>query len=755
MFSTIKRIVSTGNNIREEKVVKNNCSPEIKLTVVDHAVKYSISDGWSAEFIGADFPQLVDDSLHVHTPLCDTTAVLSFKCRKSNLTAEKDIRLSLKGQFGAPDKKPNVIPEPAQWHAAGKGKVLKTIGTYSCSEELKQAASDFAKDYLYVTDKKIEYANPSDVEFLLDSNLSYLGDEGYEIECDGSHIVVKACAEIGCIWAGKTICQLMLQGGFPGGIMRDYPRYSVRGFMLDVGRRPVSMDMLKRVVEHMAWYKMNDFQIHLGDNYIWLEDYAQNGDESTFDAYQAFRLESALKNDKGETATAKDYFYKKDEFNHFIKKSLQKGVHITPEIDMPAHALAFTKVFPEYAVMGEVSTLMKKRPLTDHINIARPEAVEFVKRIFDDYIKGDDPVFPKGTTVHIGADEFLSDYGAYRRFINEIIPYIKQTHSVRLWGSLTWIKDNPATPIVKEAVDGVQMNLWSSSWADGREMYDMGYDLVNTIDFSLYMVPNGTKIRAPYMDYINKRKVFQSFEPNKVRLKDKGKLVDLPAGNKQLLGSCYAIWQDNIDKRSKGMTEFDLYDRFADSAALLAEKNWGSCTDKQSSKQIDDMDSILNPSVFRKKASFRSVQDITLTGGECFVETECKNLEVGAKLQIDLQFDEIVPGQILMEADAPYGTYDVRITENNKLGFTAECYEYEFDYELTANKRISLLIDTKPLRTVLKTGLLSRKKAVGSYSFDGIVRKNNIKNTSFRIPVQRIGSKTNSVKAHIYNIRIK
>ena len=66
-------------------------------------------------------------------------------------------------------------------------------------------------------------------------------------------------------------------------MLRDYPKYSIRGFMLDVGRRPVSMNMLKKIVNSMAWYKMNDFQIHVGDNYIWLEDYAENGDESTFE----------------------------------------------------------------------------------------------------------------------------------------------------------------------------------------------------------------------------------------------------------------------------------------------------------------------------------------------------------------------------------------------------------------------------------------------------------------------------------------
>lgn len=93
---------------------------------------------------------------------------------------------------------------------------------------------------------------------------------------------------------------------------------------------------------------------------------------------------------------------------------------------MPAHALAFTKVFPEYAVYNEVSPLMKKRPLTDHINVTDSKAIEFIKQIFDDYTKGDNPVFPSETAVHIGADEFLSDYSAYRRFINEMIPYIKK-----------------------------------------------------------------------------------------------------------------------------------------------------------------------------------------------------------------------------------------------------------------------------------------------------------------------------------------
>lgn len=726
--------------------------PDIDLQIKNSAVVYSVTSGWRADFIGADFPQVVDDELNIHTPLTDMNIVLSFKCTKGGETAEKDCPILIKGTYGAQGRKPNVIPEPAQWH--GEKGSLKKISSYSADDEFKTAANDFADELFSVTGNKItEVSENGTVHFAFDKSLAYLGEEGYEIQCTEKSITVSAYTATGAVWAGKTICQLMVQGGFPCGIMRDYPRYSVRGFMLDVGRKPVSMAMLEKIVNRMAWYKYNDFHIHLSDNYIWLEDYAENGDESTFDAYQAFRLESDMKNDKGETATAKDYHYSKREFNEFMKNSAVKGVRITPEIDVPAHALAFTKAFPEYSVSNLRSILMKKRPLTDHVDVSRPECVEFVKRIFDEYTQGEDPVFPKGTTVHIGADEFLSNYTAYRNFVNEIIPYIKKTNPVRLWGSLTWIKDNPETAIKKEAVSDVEMNLWSSDWADGREMYDMGYKLINTIDDLLYIVPNGTKIRAPYMDFINRKKAFSGFEPNRVRLKG-GKYVNLPAGNKQVLGGCFAIWQDNIDKRSKGITEEDLYVRFNDSASFMAEKNWGSCTDKKNINAVLSVEKNIDSACKKSADKFEPMKNIILSGGSSFVETGCKNLENGAKLNLFISFDEVKPNQIIAEADCPYGTYDLRITENGKLGFTNEFYTFEFDYKLTAGKKLNFVIDTAPLKTAVKTGLFCKKKAIGSYSFENKVRQSKIKNSTFLIPTQRLGSKTNSFKGTIYAISV-
>ncbi len=149
------------------------------------------------------------------------------------------------------------------------------------------------------------------------------------------------------------------------------------------------------------------------------------------------------------------------------------------------------------------------------------------------------------------------------------------------------------------------------------------------------------------------------------------------------------------------------------------------------------------------------MHNIELTGGSSFVESGINKLDTGTKLNIIIEFREVVPNQIILEADAPYGTYDLRITENGKLGFTAENLAYEFDYTPVANKKLNLTIETKPMRTVLKTGMFTRKRAIGSFSFNGTVRKSGIKNASFSIPVQRIGSKTNSVHARIHSITVK
>ena len=98
----------------------------------------------------------------------------------------------------------------------------------------------------------------------------------------------------------------------------------------------------------MAWYKLNDFHVHLNDNYIFLEYYSNTG-RDPMTAYSGFRLESDIKAGDKVTLNGKEFtysadltntdvFYTKDEFRSFIQESDVYGVNIVPEFDAPAHS---------------------------------------------------------------------------------------------------------------------------------------------------------------------------------------------------------------------------------------------------------------------------------------------------------------------------------------------------------------------------------------------------------------------------------
>ena len=529
----------------------------------------------------------------------------------------------------------------------------------------------------------------------------------------------------------------------------------------------------------MRYYKMNDFQAHLSDNYIWLGEYGKNGTENNaFSAYEAFRLESGLTNEAGESPTAKDYSITKEQFKKFIADERAVGMNIVPEIDVPAHALSFTKIWPELKVSNK---LHNNNPLIDHFDLTNDAAVTKIKEIFDDYTKGTNPTFDADTVVHIGADEFMADAKSYREFVNEIIPYVDKTNTVRMWGGLTQIKDNPPTEINKDAIDGVQINLWSKDWADGIDMYNMGYDLINTIDDHGYLVPDGSLTRKnAYGDLLDIGRIFKDFKVNNVRTKN-GAYKAVPSGDDQMLGAAFALWSDNIDRKASGLSESDLYWRFFDAMPFYAEKTWAATgqekgtsakltalaekmgtgpntnpyyQEEKKGEEYDMKDSSENKRDL-KEGKGAEVKDGVLNLGdeESYVTTPIEQLGNGNAISFDLELNKpSKPGDILFEADPAYGTHDIRVMENGKLGFTRELYDYYFDYELPVGKKVNLKIVSTQQKTELFADGRSVGTAVGKFVHNGQVKKEGIKNATFALPIERIGSKTNALAGKIDNV---
>ncbi|WP_306479909.1 discoidin domain-containing protein, partial [Mediterraneibacter sp.] len=764
-------------------------------------------EGVKVEFL-ADYEQIVGRDGKIYQPLTDTQIKGIYKVTKTaesvaaegteqknyaEATVEHTITIPGKHKENGANAKPAVVPELAEWYGGetkGDVTISGKILVDPNAGDLKAAADALAADYEAELGKKMTVETGStpaagDIYFTLDTSDNGLGEEGYVMDSD-AHVKITAAHQTGAYWATRSILQIaeLNEGKLPKGTTRDYPKYEVRGFMLDVARKPVSMETLEDVAKEMAYYKMNALHIHLNDNLIFYEDFATT-EEAREKAYTGFRLESDIKKDGNggknkADLTNEDMHYTKAEFRQFILNCRAMGIDIIPEFDTPGHSGAFTKVRPDLMLQGNASKRAGEQ--FDLSDAKYAESLAFVQSVWDEYLNED--MFDKSMTVHIGTDEYYGEKNCFRKFSDDMIKYIQEKgYTVRMWGSLSNMLENQpgAYPVRRE---GVQLNIWNTGYANPQDMYEKGYELINTLE-SNYIVPAA----GYYGDYLNSNHLYTNWVPNKF-----GDQATIPAGSDQMLGATYAIWNDSIDTRANGISEIDIYDRFASALPAIASKDWGDGADKnwtQVKEVIDQLGDAANSNPYHKatadesgkymeyqfddkKDSSANKRDLELaggaklengslklTGGESYAATPIDKLATGNTLEFDITLDkEAKAGEILFEADnlGDNGDYvhDIRIMEDGRLGYRRELYDYYFDYKLPVGEKVHLAIRTEGTKTYLIVNGQAME-ATGVYRNrqtdpEGKPRKEGISISTLLLPIQRIGSKTNSVKAVIDNV---
>lgn len=403
-----------------------------------------------------------------------------------------------------------------------------------------------------------------------------LGEEGYILAILENEIILMAQEEQGFIWGQATLSELQeANTTLSCGIIRDYPKYAVRGFSIDIGRRMVSIDLLYQIIDELAAYKMNTLSIHLNDNEVLTSSGLDESVEAALTAYSGFRLESSIVNEEGESLTSSDGYLTVEEWKELVQYGAARGVEVVPEIDMPAHSLSITSLFPDLGLDGSPD-------IVDELDLANTDAVELALEIWEEYLTGEDAAFEENETVHIGMDEYYGDAEDYLTFLNTIVELVQDTgRTVRMWGSLGMMTDAESeAPAASESgtesaasVDvlsqtgsadraDIQVQIWSWVWADPEETYDAGYSVINSMSNTLYIVPGGG------YDYLD-LDALSDWEPN--RFTSDYVTIELPSWSPRMTGAIYCMWNDNFDL---DLTEDDLYERFAQPLALLGSRLW-------------------------------------------------------------------------------------------------------------------------------------------------------------------------------------
>ena len=329
-----------------------------------------VPEGFTVEFL-ADYEEVVGKDGTIYTPLTEKTVKGIYKVTKGDESAEGsgEHTVVIPGKYDSEgvNAKPTVIPELAEWYgkdAEGSFTVGGRILVSEGASEFMDAAEALAEDYeaelgTAMTVETGDAPQAGDIYFISDET-NGLGEEGYIMDI-GEYVTSAQRmqqAHTG-LHAPSFRSQSLNDETMPYGITKDYPKYEVRGFMLDVARKPISMETLQDIAKEMAYYKMNGFHIHLNDNLIFYEDY-DSAEEARELAYTGFRLESDVLeggNDGLNQAdlTNEDLYYTKAEFRDFILSCRSMGVNITPEFDTPGHSGAFTKVRPDLMLQNIVS----------------------------------------------------------------------------------------------------------------------------------------------------------------------------------------------------------------------------------------------------------------------------------------------------------------------------------------------------------------------------------------------------------------
>ncbi len=228
-------------------------------------------------------------------------------------------------------------------------------------------------------------ANGVTYSFTRSGKLEPNADEAYNLSVKPDGVVLSAATDLGVLRGFETLIQLLAsdEAGyyFPCVEIRDKPRFTWRGLLIDAGRHFEPVDVIKRNLDGMAAVKMNVLHWHLSED-------------------QGFRVESKAF-PKLQELGSDGMFYTQAEIRDIIAYAADRGIRVMPEFDLPGHSTSWLVAYPEFAsAPGPYAIERHFGVFAPTFNPADPRIYAFFDRFFREMCA----LFPD-PYMHIGGDE--------------------------------------------------------------------------------------------------------------------------------------------------------------------------------------------------------------------------------------------------------------------------------------------------------------------------------------------------------------
>ena len=330
--------------------------------------------------------------------------------------------------------------------------------------------------------------------------------EAYMLHVTPQEVEIKANTGAGLFYGMQTLFQL--GGGVNADLtvpcvrIADEPRFVHRGYMLDVSRHFFPKAFILKLLDLLAYYKINVFHFHIADTGGWRIEIKKYPKLTEMTAYRPF---SDLGDWWGvrnafctkETEGAYGGFYTQDEIREIVAYATIRHIDVIPEIDMPGHSRSVLWAYPEYTCVG------KEAGDSNELCIGNEKTFEFCENVLTEIMR----LFPS-RYIHIGGDEANREIWnecplCKKRMSEEHIPDVARWQGYFTKRIETFLLAHGKTIIGwDEILEGdISRNAVVMSW---REETDSGSDALRK-GFKIIQAPTSHS----YLDYYQDNPYFE------------------------------------------------------------------------------------------------------------------------------------------------------------------------------------------------------------------------------------------------------
>ncbi|MBQ6311456.1 MAG: beta-N-acetylhexosaminidase [Bacteroidales bacterium] len=366
----------------------------------------------------------------------------------------------------------------------------------------------------------------------------------------------------------------------PANIFSDCPEFSYRGFELDVSRTWRPAEDIYKVLDWMAYHKLNKFHWHLTDDQGWRVEIKSLPLLTEKGAWRG--PGEVIPSSFGSGNKRYGGFYTQQEIKDIVKYAAERNIEIIPEIETPGHSAAIAASYPEILCEFPEDTSVNETGYSREIwCVAKESNYEIIEKIIKEMAE----MFPSGI-INMGGDEVnrfnwekcpdcqalmkkmgMTDTEQLHFYFVSRVNQIAKKYGKKIagWEEIMYSED------IK---DNSLIYVWhSKKW--GPMAVQNGFDCVMQAAEYVYLDMQQSPLeRGHNWARVIPLDVMYSYDPIALAAAgpDSGKAAsNLELAKRHVVGIQAGLWEE-LGNRPENFVEYQMFPRIC----ALAETGWGT-----------------------------------------------------------------------------------------------------------------------------------------------------------------------------------